>query len=128
MVGNIGPYSSPRINWTPAKDQFLVELLLHQLGQGNELVNDDDELDKKVWTDMVAMFNAKFDCKYARWVLRRRFKKLSKYYCDITNILKAQGFSLDPQQQMLVANDSVWGAYIKVRIINREKYVERWKL
>lgn len=91
-------------------DQFFVELLLDQLGRGNQVNN---SFNKKAWTDMLAMFNAKFGSQHGKRILKNRFKKLLKCYRDMTKLLK-QGFLWNEQQQMLVADDDVWDAYIKV--------------
>lgn len=99
-----------RTDWTTSMDQFFIELLLDQLGRGN---NVDNRFNKKAWTDMLAIFNAKFGGQYGIRVLKNRYKKLLKYYCDITILIK-QGFSWNEQQQMLSADDDVWNAYVKV--------------
>lgn len=100
----------PRTDWTASMDQYFIELLLDQLGRGNKINN---SFNKKTWTDMLDMFNAKFGSQYCKRILKNRFKKLLKYYCEITNLLK-QGFSWNDQQQMLSADDDVWDAYVKV--------------
>ncbi|KAJ1382528.1 Myb/SANT-like domain [Sesbania bispinosa] len=100
----------PMTDWTSSMDQFFVELLLDQMGRGNKVNN---SFNKKAWTDMLAMFNAKFGTQHVKRILKNRFKKLLKCYCDITNLLK-QGFSWNEQQRMLSADDGVWDAYIKV--------------
>ncbi|XP_054799451.1 uncharacterized protein LOC129303898 isoform X2 [Prosopis cineraria] len=99
----------PRLDWTAAMDQFFIELLLDQLGRGNKV---DNSFSKKAWTDMLAMFNTKFGSQHGKRFLRQRYRKLLKYYCDITVFLK-EGFSWDGKQQMLAADDSVWNAYVK---------------
>lgn len=109
----------PRTDWTASMDQFFIELLLDQLGRGNTV---DNAFNKKAWTDMLAMFNAKFGSQYGKRILKNRFKKLLKCYCDITNLLK-QGFSWNEQQQMVSADDDVWDAYIKVYISDQEDWV-----
>lgn len=111
-MGSIAVPSSERAktDWTASMDQFFIELLLDQLGRGNQV---DNGFNKNAWTDMLALFNAKFGCQHGRRVLKNRFKKLLKYYRDITNLIK-QGFSWDEQQQMLLADDDVWNAYVKV--------------
>ncbi|XP_028807106.1 uncharacterized protein LOC114761834 isoform X2 [Neltuma alba] len=99
----------PRTEWTAAMDQFFIELLLDQLGRGNKI---DNSFSKKAWTDMLEMFNTKFDSQHGKRFLRHRYRKLLKYYCDVTVLLK-KGFSWDEKQQMLAADDNVWNAYVK---------------
>ncbi|XP_061365263.1 uncharacterized protein LOC133308635 [Gastrolobium bilobum] len=110
-MGSIAVSSNerPRTDWTDSMDQFFLELLLDQLGRGNKVNNG---FNKRAWTDMLAMFNAKFGSQHGKRVLKNRFKKLLKCYCDITNLLK-QGFSWNEQQQILSADDDVWDAYVK---------------
>ncbi|XP_061371640.1 L10-interacting MYB domain-containing protein-like [Gastrolobium bilobum] len=100
----------PRTEWTAAMDQYFIELLLDQLDRGNTVNN---EFNRKAWTEMLAMFNAKFGPQHTKRILRHRFRKLMKYYFVITKILKTPGFSWDTQQQMLAADDDVWDAYVK---------------
>lgn len=100
----------PRTDWTADMDQFFIELLLDQLGRGNKV---DNAFNKNAWTDMLAIFNTKFGSQHGKRVLRHRYRKLSKYYCDITVLLR-EGFSWDEKQQMLTADDEVWNAYVKV--------------
>ncbi|XP_061348823.1 L10-interacting MYB domain-containing protein-like [Gastrolobium bilobum] len=91
-------------------DQYFIELLLDQLDRGNTVNN---EFNRKAWTEMLAMFNAKFGPQHTKRILRHRFRKLMKYYFVITKILKTPGFSWDTQQQMLAADDDEWDAYVK---------------
>lgn len=100
----------PRTDWTAAMDQYFIDLLLDQLSRGNKV---DNAFNKEAWTDMHAMFNKKFGSQHGKRVLRHRYRKLLKYYCDITVLLK-EGFSWDEKQQMLAADDDVWAAYVKV--------------
>ncbi|XP_017420008.1 uncharacterized protein LOC108330061 isoform X2 [Vigna angularis] len=98
-----------RTDWTASMDQLFIELMVDQLSRGNRV---DNGFNKKAWTDMLAIFNSKFGCQHGRRVLKNRFKKLLKYYRDITNLVK-QGFSWNEQQQMLLADDDIWDSYVK---------------
>ncbi|WVZ19668.1 hypothetical protein V8G54_006990 [Vigna mungo] len=98
-----------RTDWTASMDQFFIELMVDQLSRGNRV---DNGFNKKAWTDMLAIFNTKFGCQHGRRVLKNRFKKLLKYYRDITNLVK-QGFSWNEQHQMLLADDDIWDSYVK---------------
>ncbi|KAI7998152.1 L10-interacting MYB domain-containing protein [Camellia lanceoleosa] len=62
---------------------------------------------------MLTLFNAKFGPQHSKRVLRHRYKKLWKYYNDVTVLLKQNGFSWDESQEMVVADDDVWDAYVK---------------
>lgn len=92
-------------------DQYFMELMLKQKEKGNKLEN---TFTKQAWTDMLALFNAKFSSDYNKRVLRHRYRKLWKYYSDLMTLVKQKGFSWDEKREMLVADDDVWEAYIKV--------------
>ncbi|XWS26143.1 hypothetical protein CRYUN_Cryun26dG0005600 [Craigia yunnanensis] len=99
-----------RTEWNAEMDQFFIELMIDQVGRGNKV---DNTFNKQAWTDMLALFNAKFGPQHGKRVLRHRYKKLWKYYSDVTVILKQNGFSWDETQLMVIANNDVWDAYIK---------------
>ncbi|XP_038700570.1 L10-interacting MYB domain-containing protein [Tripterygium wilfordii] len=100
----------PRTDWTADMDQYFIELMLDQVGRGNKT---DSAFNKQAWTDMLALFNAKFGPQHGKRVLRHRYKKLWKYYLDMTKILNQNGFSWDETQHMIIADDDAWDAYIK---------------
>jgi hypothetical protein len=114
-IGSLAPASNERsrTDWTPAMDQVFIELMLDQVERGNRT---DNTFNKQAWTDMLASFNARFGPQHGKRVLRHRYKKLWKYYSDITFFLKQNGFSWDETQQMIAADDDVWDAYIKVHL------------
>ncbi|KAJ8751788.1 hypothetical protein K2173_025974 [Erythroxylum novogranatense] len=111
-MGSITQLSSdrPRTEWNAAMDQHFIELMLDQVRRGNMI---DSTFNKQAWTDMLALFNAKFGPQHSKRVLRHRYNKLSKYYSDLKVIINQDGFSWDETQKMAVADDNVWDAYIK---------------
>lgn len=111
-IGTPVPSSSERsrTDWTAAMDQYFIELMLNQLEGGNKL---DNTFSKQAWTDMLTLFNSKFGQQHSKRVLRHRYKKLWKYYNDVTSLLKQNGFSWDDSQQMVVGGDDLWDAYGK---------------
>ncbi|KAL5558247.1 hypothetical protein UlMin_034458 [Ulmus minor] len=100
----------PRTDWTLEMDNFFIELMLDHVGSGNQTGN---TFNKQAWTDMLALFNAKFGPQHSKRVLRHRYKKLWKYNSDINFILKQDGFSWDEAQNMIAADDNIWDAYTK---------------
>ncbi|EEF46860.1 conserved hypothetical protein [Ricinus communis] len=100
----------PRTEWTAAMDQYFLELLLDHIVKGNKA---DNAFNKQAWTKMLASFNARFGPQHGKRVLRHRYKKLSKYCSDMKYLLKQNGFSWDEMEQMIVADNDVWDAYIK---------------
>ncbi|KAM7459599.1 hypothetical protein LguiA_036593 [Lonicera macranthoides] len=111
-VGSFTPATNDRsrTDWTTDMDQYFIELMLTQLERGNKL---DNTFSKQAWTDMLALFNVKYGSQHSKRVLRHRYKKLWKYYSDVTVLLKQNGFSWNENQQMVVADDDSWDAYIK---------------
>ncbi|KAJ9180208.1 hypothetical protein P3X46_008483 [Hevea brasiliensis] len=111
-IGCIAPASSERVktDWTLAMDRYFVELMLEQLKRGNKR---DRTFSKQAWKDMLTLFNAKFCSQYGKSFLKRRYKKLFKYYSDIRSLLERKGFSWDGRQQMIVADDALWEKIIK---------------
>lgn len=104
---------STKTEWTPVMDQYFIEIMLDQIGKGNKT---GIAFSKQAWTDMLALFNARFSGQYGKRVLRHRYNKLLKYYKDMEAILKEDGFSWDEARLMIAADDAVWDAYIKVLI------------
>ncbi|XVF06136.1 hypothetical protein REPUB_Repub06bG0021600 [Reevesia pubescens] len=112
-VGSSIPTASderPKIEWTPAMDQYFIELMLDNLRKGNKSKN---TFNKQAWNDMLGSFNAKFCFQYGKSFLRRRYRLLLKHYNDVQSLLEQNGFSWDDKQQMIVADDLVWDNYIK---------------
>ncbi|KAL2236900.1 L10-interacting MYB domain-containing protein isoform X1 [Sesamum indicum] len=107
---NLASSTSSRTDWTPDMDQYFIELMLKQQERGNKL---DSTFTKQAWTEMLALFNAKFSSEYNKRVLRHRYKKLWKYYCDLMTLVKQKGFVWDEKQEMVVAHNNVWDAYMK---------------
>ncbi|PSR91884.1 L10-interacting MYB domain-containing protein [Actinidia chinensis var. chinensis] len=111
-IATVVPSSSDRsrTDWTPVMDRYFIELMLNQQERGNKL---DTTFSKQAWTDMLTLFNEKFGPQHSKRVLRHRYKKLWKYYSDVTFLLKQNGFSWDESQQMIAADDDVWDTYVK---------------
>ncbi|KAH6760718.1 Myb/SANT-like DNA-binding domain protein [Perilla frutescens var. frutescens] len=114
---NLGDYtnsvasaSSSRTEWTTVMDQYFMELMLKQQERGTKQGN---TFTKQAWSDMLALFNARFSSEYNKRVLRHRYKKLWKYYSDITTLTNQKGFYWDEKQEMVIADDDVWDPYIK---------------
>lgn len=92
-------------------DEYFMELMLKQQERGNKQGN---TFTKQAWTEMLALFNAKFGSGYNKRVLRHRYRKLCKYYSDLMALTNQKGFCWDEEREMVVADDNVWDAYIKV--------------
>ncbi|PON56545.1 Myb/SANT-like domain containing protein [Trema orientale] len=91
-------------------DHYFVKLMLDQVKKGNKINN---IFRRQAWTDMLTSFNMKFSSQYGKKVLKHRYKKLFKYYTNLSSILEVQGFFWDEKQQTIVADAVVWDNYIK---------------
>lgn len=112
-IGSVAPESlePAKSDWTPEMDQYFIELMLDQLRKGHKRKN---TFTKRAWKDMLFLFNARFCMQQRKRLLKRRYKKLFKYYTDIKTLLDQRGFSWDEKQQVVVADDDIWDSYTKV--------------
>lgn len=92
-------------------ERYFIDLMLEHIHRRNRTGH---TFNKQAWTDMLAVFNAKFGSQYDKDVLKSRYTNLWKQFNDIKNILGQSGFSWDETRQMVVADDYLWDAYIKV--------------
>jgi len=106
-----------RTYWTPTMERYFLDLMLEHIQKGNRVGH---TFNKQAWTDMLAVFNAKFGSQYDKDVLKSRYTNLWKQFNDVKNMLGQGVFSWDETRHMVVADDFVWDSYIKVQnyIIN----------
>lgn len=100
-----------RTYWTPTMERYFIDLMLEQLHRGNRIGH---TFNKQAWTDMLAVFNAKFESQYDKDVLKSRYTNLWKQFNDVKELLGQTGFAWDENRQMVVADDRLWHDYIKV--------------
>lgn len=93
-------------------ERYFINLMLDQVNQGNRAGH---TFNKQAWAYMLDDFNVKFGSKYDRDILKGRYTNLWKQFNDVKILLGQSGFSWDETRQMVVADDSVWDAYIKVK-------------
>lgn len=101
-----------RTYWTPTMERYFVDLMLEHFQKGNRVGH---TFNKQAWNNMLAVFNANFGSQYDKDVLKSRYTNLWKQFNDVKNMLGQGGFSWDEARSMVVADDYVWDAYIKVR-------------
>ena len=109
-----------RTYWTPIMERYFIDLMLEQMHRGNRIGH---TFSKQAWTDMLTVFNAKFGSQYDKDVLKSRYTNLWKQFNDVKILLGQSGFSWDESQQMVVADDYVWNAYIKVHPLAIHSYI-----
>ena len=100
-----------RTHWTQTMERYFIDLMLDQVHRGNRMGH---TFNKQAWADMHIMFNGKFGSQYEKDVLKSRYTVLWKQFNDMKNLLDQSGFSWDDTRKMVVADDCVWDAYIKV--------------
>ncbi|KAI3449434.1 hypothetical protein Pfo_006099 [Paulownia fortunei] len=100
-----------RTIWTPEMDRYFIDLMLEQVGRENR--RDDHLFSKRAWKHMTTMFNAKFNSKYEKDVLKNRHKMLRNLYRALKNLLEQKGFRWDESRQMVTADNRVWDDYIQ---------------
>ena len=101
----------PITHWTPAMNRHLIDLLLNQALGGNKIGH---VFIPEAWTQIVAMFNVKFGCHYDEDALKFQARHLRRQYNDIKILLEQNGFSWDDTREMVIAEDYIWDAYMKV--------------
>ncbi|XAR62359.1 hypothetical protein NMG60_11017091 [Bertholletia excelsa] len=113
--------SRSRTYWQPPMDRYFIDLMLDQVHKGNQI---DGMFPKQAWTEMIALFNARFGFKYDIDILKNRFKTMKRQYKVIKKLLDLDGFFWDETRQMVTADDSVWQDYIKAHKDSRQ-YITR---
>lgn len=111
-MGSQAPINKDRSRtyWTPTMERYFVDLMLEHMQLGNRVGH---TFNKQAWTDMLAVFNAKFGSQYDKDVLKSRYTNLWKQFNDVKNMLAQSGFSWDETRNMVVADDFVWDSYLK---------------
>ncbi|GAV63187.1 Myb_DNA-bind_3 domain-containing protein [Cephalotus follicularis] len=102
---------STRTSWTPTMERLFIDLMLEQLRRGNRLGH---TFNKQAWNDMLITFNATFNTKCDRDILKSHYSMLWKQFNDIKNLLDQNGFSWDDHRKMVIADALVWDSYVKV--------------
>ena len=102
---------SPLMDWTPLMDRHFLDLMLEQVHRGNGI---ECAFDDQVWAYMNTSFHEKFGVQCDKYVLENRYMCLMKQYSDIRGLLNQSGFAWDESQQMVLADEAIWEAYIKV--------------
>ncbi|KAL2510511.1 hypothetical protein Adt_16111 [Abeliophyllum distichum] len=106
-----------RTYWQPPMDRYFINLMLDQVKKGNQV----DGLFRKIaWTEMIALFNAKFGFDYEVDILKNRYKTLRRQCTVITNLLELDGFAWDDARQMVTADDRIWQDHIKAHTDARQ--------
>lgn len=103
-----------RTTWHPPMDRYFIGLMLEQARSGNQI---EGAFRKQAWTEMVKLFNAKFDSSFTVDVLKNRYKTLRRQYNAIKSLLRSDGFCWDDERHMVTADDNVWQDYIKVVLL-----------
>lgn len=106
-----------RTYWQPPMDRYFLDIILDQVKKGNQV---DGLFRKQAWTEMIALFNAKFGFEYEVDILKNRYKTLRKQYNVIKKLLELDGFAWDDARQMVTADDRIWQDHIKAHTDARQ--------
>ncbi|KAI7980554.1 L10-interacting MYB domain-containing protein [Camellia lanceoleosa] len=104
-----------RTIWTPEMDCYFIDLMLEEVGQGNQI--DDHLFSKWAWMHMTSLIKAKFKFQYEKDVLKNRHKTLRNLYKAVKNLIDQKGFNWDETRQMVTADNKVWDDYMKGYIL-----------
>ncbi|XP_057955678.1 uncharacterized protein LOC131149329 [Malania oleifera] len=102
-----------RINyvmWTSEMDNCLSKILIERARKGNKL---DNTLKPAAFTAALAALNEKFGLDLTKEHIKNRLKTWKKQFRILKELLAQKGFEWDEVHKMVVADDSVWSAYIK---------------
>lgn len=88
-----------------------IDLVIEQVNQGNRVEN---TFNQQAWTHMITAFNGKFGLQCDKQFLEDQYFCIMKQYEDISSLLNHDGFAWDETLQMVIAENDVWEAYIKV--------------
>lgn len=90
---------------------FFIELMIEQVNRGNWVRN---RFNEQAWTHMIEAFSAKLGLQCDKQFLEDQYFCLMKRHDDISSLLNHDGFAWDETLKMVVAENDVWEAYIKV--------------
>ena len=91
-------------------DRYFLDLMLEQVHEGYKV----HTFNEQAWDHILVSFNKQFGLQCDKCVLEDRYISLTKLYEDISHLLNLSGFTWDENEQMVVADDDVWEACIKV--------------
>ena len=90
---------------------YFIYLMIEQVNRGNRVGSTSNE---QSWIDMTEEFNARFGLQYDKHFLEDQHFRLMRRHHNITNLLNCDGFTWEKRRQMVIADNDVWEANIKV--------------
>ena len=102
------------MRWTYEMDQCLSKVLAEHVKLGNKSKLD-NKLRPAAYVAAVSALNKRFQLDLTREHIRNRLKTWKKQYEILKRLLHHSEFEWDKTQTMVIANDSAWARYIKVK-------------
>lgn len=100
--------------WTNEMDRCLSKVLVEHAKKGNK---SDNIIKTATYAEAVAVLNEKFGLELTKDHIKNRLKTWRKQYGLLKEILAQKGFKWDGARKMVVADDAVWGDYVKVHYL-----------
>ncbi|KAI8525963.1 hypothetical protein RHMOL_Rhmol13G0271300 [Rhododendron molle] len=97
--------------WTNEMDRCLSKVLVEHAKKGNK---SDNIIKTATYAEAVAVLNEKFGLELTKDHIKNRLKTWRKQYGLLKEILAQKGFKWDGARKMVVADDAVWGDYVKI--------------
>lgn len=85
--------------------------MIEQVNRGNRI---EKLFNEQAWTQMTEAFNARLGLQCDKQFLVDQYFRLMKKHDDISKLLSHGGFIWDETLQMVIAENDIWDAYIKV--------------
>ena len=104
------------MRWTYEMDQCLSKVLAEQVKLGNKSKLD-NKLKPAAYMTAVSALNKRFQLNLTREHIKNRLKTWKKQYEILKGLLHHSEFEWDKTQTMVIANESAWIRYIKVKDI-----------
>jgi hypothetical protein len=99
------------MTWTGEMDRCLTEILVEQVRKGNKI---DSTFKPAAYRAALTALHENFGLVLTKEHIRNRLKTWKKQFEILKELLGHKGFKWDETRKMVIADNSVWNAYIQV--------------